>query len=235
MLATAATPGDWLRAVLEARGSRGTRGRPAPPSTVDRPAGEAWPAEAETLTEALAWYVEKHPDLVSIRILGSPGRTSVEDLSYGALWDNAAAVARGLVTEGLRGGEQVALMLPTGREYFVAFLGALLAGGVPVPLYPPVNPSLLDEHLNHQAHLLENAGVSVPIAGIGVRQAEDLLRRRVTSLRTIRGSEALAEAGVRPRPLPGLVRTTRPSSSTPRAVPVIRRASCSPTLRYWPT
>ena len=28
-------------------------------------------------------------------------------------------------------------MLPTGRDYFFAYLGILLAGGVPVPIYPP--------------------------------------------------------------------------------------------------
>ncbi len=226
VLATAATPRDWLRALLEARGSRGRRDSlvPHPPSIV-RPAGEAWPGEAETLTDAMAWHVETHPDLVSIRILGSPGRTSVEDVSYGALWENAAAVARGLVTEGLRGGERVALMLPTGRQYFVAFLGALLAGGVPVPLYPPVSPSLVDEHLDHQAHLLDNAGVSMLIAGPEVSQAEALLRRRVTSLRTVGGSEALAESGRQPCPLPrieadhtALIQYTSGSTSDPKGV-----------------
>ena len=39
VLATAVTPGDWLRAVLLARGSRGNDGRPASPSAADRPAG----------------------------------------------------------------------------------------------------------------------------------------------------------------------------------------------------
>jgi 1-acyl-sn-glycerol-3-phosphate acyltransferase len=226
VLATAATPGDWLRAVLLARGSRGQADAllPRPPS-IARPAGEAWPAEAETLTEALAWHVEKHPDLVSIRILGSPGRTSIEDLSYGALWDDAAAVARGLVTEGLGGGERVALMLPTGREYFVSFLGALLAGGVPVPLYPPVSPSLLDEHLSHQAHLLENAAASVLIADSEVEESGDPLRRLVSSLRTIRTSEALGQAGGRLRPLPrvaasdtALIQYTSGSTSDPKGV-----------------
>jgi 1-acyl-sn-glycerol-3-phosphate acyltransferase len=226
VLATAATPGDWLRAVLEARGSRGHAGALSPrPPSIARPPGEAWPAEAETLTEALAWHVEKHPDLVSIRILGSPGGTTVENLSYGALSDDAAAIARGLVTEGLEGGERVALMLPTGRAYFVAFLGALLAGGVPVPLYPPVSPSLLHEHLNHQAHLLENAAVSVLIADPEVEESGDLLRRLVSSLRTIRTSEGLGGAGGRLRPLPriaasdtALIQYTSGSTSDPKGV-----------------
>lgn len=226
VLATAATPRDWLRAVLEARRSRGYTGplRPRPPSIV-RPTGQPWPAEAETLTEAMAWHVDRHPDLVSIRIMGSPDPTSVEDLSYGALWESAGAVARGLVTDGLRGGERVALMLPTGKEYFVAFLGALLAGGVPVPLYPPVNPSTVGEFLDRQTFLLDDARVGVLIAGPEVSQAEDVLRRRVTSLRRVGGTAVFVEEGTRSRFLPrveandtALIQYTSGSTSDPKGV-----------------
>ena len=226
VLAAGATPGDWLRAVLEARGSGGQAGGlPSRPPSIARPPGGVWPAEAQTLTEALAWHVERHPDLVSIRILGSPGRPSEEDITYGALWDDAAAVARGLLLEGLRGGERVALMLPTGREYFVAFLGAMLAGGIPVPLYPPGEPVAADEHLSRQTHLLENAAVSVLIAGTEVEDSGHLLRRLATSLRSIRTSDSLARAGGRLRPLPrisasdtALIQYTSGSTSDPKGV-----------------
>jgi acyl-CoA synthetase (AMP-forming)/AMP-acid ligase II len=60
-------------------------------------------------------------------------------------------------------------MLPTGFDYFVPFLGVVLAGGVPVPISPPARLSVIEEHLRRQAGLLQNAGatmlVTVPRPG----------------------------------------------------------------------
>jgi acyl-CoA synthetase (AMP-forming)/AMP-acid ligase II len=37
------------------------------------------------------------------------------------------------IEHALEPGNTVAIMLPTGRDYFFSFFGILLAGGVPVP------------------------------------------------------------------------------------------------------
>jgi 1-acyl-sn-glycerol-3-phosphate acyltransferase len=226
VLASAVTPDDWLRAVLEARSEPGhPRNHPHAASPPARPAGGAWPAGAETLTQALAWHVEQHPDLVSIRLLGPDGQSPVQELSYRALADEAALLAGGLVEEGLGRGERVAIMLPTGPDYFVAFIGTLLGGGVPVPIYPPVNPLLLEDHLGRQAHLLQDAGVSVLIAEPEARNAEPFLRSQVSSLRTVCNPGALREAGSRPQGLPdieagdiALIQYTSGSTSDPKGV-----------------
>ena len=52
-------------------------------------------------------------------------------------------------------------MLPTGLDYFVAFFGAQLAGGIPVPLYPPARKSQIEDHLRRQAGILRTAGAEV--------------------------------------------------------------------------
>lgn len=49
--------------------------------------------------------------------------------------------------EGLAPGEAVALMLPTGLDFLQCFMGILLAGGVPVPIYPPFRASQIEDHL----------------------------------------------------------------------------------------
>jgi acyl-CoA synthetase (AMP-forming)/AMP-acid ligase II len=41
----------------------------------------------------------------------------------------------------------VAIMLPTCKEYLYSFYGVLLAGGVPVPLYPPARLTTIEDHM----------------------------------------------------------------------------------------
>jgi acyl-CoA synthetase (AMP-forming)/AMP-acid ligase II len=54
------------------------------------------------------------------------------------LLDRAARAAACLGGAGVLPGDRVAMVLPTSVGFLDAFLGALLAGAVPVPLYPPV-------------------------------------------------------------------------------------------------
>ena len=66
-------------------------------------------------------------------------------------------------------------MLPTGRDFFVAFFAILYAGAVPVPIYPPMRMSQLEEHLRRQAAILRNAGARILITVPEARGAAALL------------------------------------------------------------
>ncbi len=227
VLATAATPGDWLEAIVKAKGL--AVHRPTTDLSAAQPEGRrargAWPEMARTLTEALTWHAEQHPDRVSIRLLSSHGQDPPEELAYGPLANESATIARGLVGEGLGQGERVAIMLPTGRDYFSAFLGTLLGGGIPVPIYPAPNPALFEQHLDRQMRLLEDAGVSVLIAGPDARVTAPSLCSRVPSLRAVCIPADLGEVGREPRQLPttgaddtALIQYTSGSTSDPKGV-----------------
>ncbi|WP_433611390.1 class I adenylate-forming enzyme family protein [Prescottella agglutinans] len=91
------------------------------------------------------------------------GREAVVDaglgarLTYAQLWTSASRVAGGLLDRGVGIGDRVAIRLPNGVRWVQAFLGVLLAGGVPVP----VHPGHLDGTLRH---ILADSG-SDPVLG----------------------------------------------------------------------
>ena len=70
--------------------------------------------------------------------------TILGTLSYGELAKQSRSVAAGLVERDIMPRDRVALMLPTGVDFFTAFFGVLYAGGIPVPIYPPMQRSAGD-------------------------------------------------------------------------------------------
>lgn len=86
-------------------------------------------------------------------------------ITHATLWQTALAVCGALQARGVVAGEAIALMLPTGAEYFTAFMGVLLCGCVPVPIYPPAEAGQLEEHVRRHAKLLSNARVGLVVFG----------------------------------------------------------------------
>jgi acyl-CoA synthetase (AMP-forming)/AMP-acid ligase II len=85
-------------------------------------------------------------------------------VGWGEVRERALAVAGALGALGVARGERVALVLPTSPEFFAAFFGALLAGAVPVPLYPPARLGRTAEYLRRTARMLEAAGARLVLA-----------------------------------------------------------------------
>ncbi|MDH3522341.1 MAG: AMP-binding protein [Acidobacteriota bacterium] len=196
VVAAAETPRDLLRAVLGAAG-------PAAPAAPSRAAEEEAPGAAEpapersrTLLEVLEWHVAHHAGRRHITLLGSDGGS--QEVTYGALRSSALEVAAGLQELGLEPAQTVGLMLPTGRDYFTAFCGVLLAGGVPVPLYPPARSSQIEDHLRRQAGILSTALARFLIAVPEVQPLARLLKAHVPTLRRTVTVTELAVAGARP-------------------------------------
>ncbi|MDO8930917.1 MAG: AMP-binding protein [Rhodocyclaceae bacterium] len=180
LLGTAETPHDLLQALLAARNlpAAPAAAMPAP----DTGAGAAAPPEADTLVAVLEWHATHQPDRIHIIHLGAAGDEAV---SYGELWRRAHAAAAGLQARGFNPGEAAAIMLPTCTEFFAVFFGILLAGGIPVPIYPPARPSQIEDHLRRHAAILANAGATVLVTFDAAALPARLLRGQVDCLREI--------------------------------------------------
>lgn len=185
VFATGETLEDWLRAVWAARGQPPTDGPlPEPaPSRASRGHGDEMPVEAGTLLEVLAWHAEHNSDRRHVRVLHLAEATPLVERTYGQLEAGSREVASGLRQHGIEPGDAVALMLPTHPDYFDAFFGVLLAGGVPVPVYPPSRPSLLEDHLHRQARILRDVKAILLVADDSVALPAQLVRADVPGLR----------------------------------------------------
>lgn len=180
------------------------------------------PVSAASLVEVLLRRAEKEADRPHIFLPQEDG--TEQKITYGQLVDAAGAVAQGLLEQGLRRHETVALMLPTGSDFFFTFFGVLFAGGIPVPLYPPVRMDQIEEYARRQIAILKKADARFLITSGRVEGLGRLLQPMVPSLAEITTFEALSRASLE-RPKvdlrsedPALIQFTSGSTGLPKGV-----------------
>jgi len=182
VFANAESPRDLLKAVSAAR-ERKTVVEQAPPIAQQEDEVEALPYQAQTLIDVLHWHVKNHPDRLHLRVID--GEQELATLSYAELWEGASKVAAGLQQAGIQPGASVAIMLPTGVDYFYCFYGILMTGAVPIPIYPPVRRSRIGEHLQRHSRILRNGNTALLITEAQARGVAQLLKMQVESLHEI--------------------------------------------------
>jgi acyl-CoA synthetase (AMP-forming)/AMP-acid ligase II len=108
-----------------------------------------------TVNEALAAAARTPHGLVFVDAAERETR-----LPWAEVYARARGTAAGLRRLGVAPGERLALLLPTSPDFMDAFFGTLLAGAVPVPLYPPVRLGRLEEYHRSTARMLEVSGAA---------------------------------------------------------------------------
>ena len=88
------------------------------------------PSSLETLPQLVATFAARaeRTALVAFRAEG------VLELSYAALGEQSAQVARGLRARGVAAGEHVAIWAANSADWIVAYFGIVTAGGIAIPL-----------------------------------------------------------------------------------------------------
>jgi 1-acyl-sn-glycerol-3-phosphate acyltransferase len=193
---TADTPRQLLAIVQERR----TGGARAPTAVVPEDRASLLPStppaprpfEATTLVELLEYHVRVQPDRVHVVLEDDEG--AVTPITYRTLHRAANAVARSLRGLGLERGRTVAIMLPTGLGYFASFMGVLLAGGVPVPLYPPMRLDRIAEYVARCTGILDNAQAQVLVTFDRAARLAEIARDRVASIEHVVSVDALLTA-----------------------------------------
>jgi 1-acyl-sn-glycerol-3-phosphate acyltransferase len=195
LLGAAQTPRDLLRAVLA-----GTPRAMKPPAAapIILPGAEAVaPEDAFTLLEALEWHIARHAGRTHLVILGDE-EAEGEPVTYAELRAEALAVAAGLAQRGIGAAQAVAIMLPTSRDFFRAFLGIILAGAVPVPIYPPARWAQIEEHLRRQARILDNCGAALLVTPSEAKRVARMMQGLVPTLADVATVADLSLPGAAP-------------------------------------
>ncbi len=168
-----------------------------PRATSRRSALQA-PADADTLNEVLEYHARTHPDRPQVYLREDPvdGRGPAHNyvLTYSDLHAGALAVSNGLLARGLGPRQSVAIMLPTSREFFFTFYGVLLAGGVPVPIYPPFRADRIEEYASRQSAILRNAEARQLVTFRQTETVARLLKPRVPTLESVTNAAKLMDS-----------------------------------------
>ncbi len=221
VLVTAETPRDILRALQGSDQASLLVGN----STVSQISTDteiAVPEQAKTLVEALEWHAKAHPERPHVHLYGDADQAEL--ITYADLYNQALKIASGLQAMGLDSAQTVAMMLPTGRDFLTCFYGILMAGGIPVPIYPPTRPSQLQDHLNRQVGILTNAQsvmlITVPEAQRLARLIKTMapeLNRVVTAQELVEHDKGYARPSIRPEDI-AFIQYTSGSTGSPKGV-----------------
>jgi fatty-acyl-CoA synthase len=152
-------------------------------------------ARAETLTEILRLRGRAEPGRGHIQLYED--NDALRTITFGELYERATAMAMELRRRGLDPGQTVAIMLPTSADFFFTFAGILLAGGIPVPIYPPFRADRIAEYATRQSNILKNAEVRFLVTWRQAEALANLLKPRVPTLREVLNVEKLGDASTR--------------------------------------
>ncbi len=170
---------------------------PVEPARLARPASRLADAArietAATIHETLWRRALAEPDRPQAFLREDDGRE--QTITYGRLLGDARAVAGGLRERGVRRGDAVALMLPTGFDFLRSFQGILIAGAIPVPIYPPARLDRLEEYARRQSAILADAGVKLLVTIARAKPIAAMLRAGVPGLALVTTADELVQTG----------------------------------------
>ncbi len=185
-------------------------------------AREAQPPVVGDLVTALSHAAATGHGIVLVH-----GDESEERRSYAALLSGAHRRAAALMDLGLSRGDRVVLVLNTSFEFVETFFGVLLAGGVPVPAYPPVAMARLSSYVELLGHIIEATSAPMLVTDAQIGNAIGTVRNSPSLRHLLDVARLDAEPkGTLQIPSPddiGMIQCTSGSTSSPKPVVLLHR------------
>lgn len=122
-----------------------------------------------TILDVIDYQSRLHPTKRALLFLDDDCNEA-ESLTYGELMRRANRVAARMLGEwDVKPGDRVLLVYMPGLDFIVALLGAMIAGALPVPAYPP-NPKDLGNDLRRIRSIVEGCGARVALTTRGYQR-----------------------------------------------------------------
>ncbi|HEY1956188.1 MAG TPA: fatty acyl-AMP ligase [Polyangiaceae bacterium] len=122
------------------------------------------------------------------------GDSSEASFSYTAIERASARYGGALQAIGLRKGDRVALILPTNEDFVLCFFGALRAGIIPVPIYPPLGLGQLQGYLDNTRHIVRKSGAKVLVTDARIKRLLGTVQASAPELEQVIAVEAIRES-----------------------------------------
>jgi acyl-CoA synthetase (AMP-forming)/AMP-acid ligase II len=126
---------------------------------------------------------------------GPDGAATAEaSFSYTALERMTARFGGALQALGLRKGDRVALILPNNDDFVLCFLGAVRAGIVPVPIYPPMALGALQAYLDNTRHIVAKSGARMLVTTSKIKRLLGTVQSSCPALEQVVAVEGIRES-----------------------------------------
>jgi fatty-acyl-CoA synthase len=127
-----------------------------------------------------------------------PGADGVEateaSFSFTAIERMSARFGGAMQALGLRKGDRVALILPNNDDFVLCFLGAIRAGVIPVPIYPPMALGQLQTYLDNTRHIVAKSGARALVTTAKIKRLLGTVQSACPDLEQVVAIEGIRES-----------------------------------------
>ena len=111
--------------------------------------------------------------------------------THGGIERASARYGGALQALGARKGDRVALILPDNADFVFAFLGAIRAGIIPVPIYPPTGLGKLAGYLENTLHIVAKSGAKILLTNAEVKRMLGTIQAQAPELQKVVAVEGI--------------------------------------------
>ena len=124
---------------------------------------------------------------------GGPA-ASEPSFSFTAIERTSARLGGALQALGLRKGDRVALILPNNDDFVLCFMGAIRAGIIPAPIYPPMALGQLQAYLDNTRHIIAKSGARMIVTTAKIKRLLGTVQSACPALEQVVAIEAIRES-----------------------------------------